>query len=66
MSLRTVHILFIASALGLFAFLAYWSGHRVWSGENGVNMALLACSVVGGAAGLIYLPWFVKKTKSLR
>ena len=66
MSLRTVHILFIASALGLLAFLAYWSGMRVWSGENGVNKALLACSIAGGLSGLIYLPWFVKKTKSLR
>lgn len=64
-SLRTIHILFILTALGLLGFMAYWSGNRVFQGQDGVNKALLAVSVLGLATGVPYLGWFIKKTKSL-
>lgn len=65
MSLRAVHILFILTALGLLAFVAYWSGERVLGGQDGANTALLACASLGLLAGIPYLAWFIKKTKSL-
>lgn len=65
MSLRTVHILFILTALGLMGFIATWSGHRLLGGEDGVNIAMLACAAVGLAVGIPYLGWFIKKTKTL-
>lgn len=65
MSLRSIHILFIVTALGLVAFLGYWSGLRVWNGENSMSMPLAVASLIGLALGIPYLGWFVKKTKSL-
>ena len=65
MSLRTVHILFILSALGLMAFVTYWSGLRVLHGQDGTNVTLLAVAALGLVAGIPYLGWFIRKTKSL-
>ncbi len=69
MSLRTVHILFILSALGLMAFVGYWSGLRVFhyesEGSGATFTVLLAVAVGSVAGGIPYLGWFIKKTKSL-
>lgn len=65
MSLRTIHILFILTALGLLAFVAYWAGHMLSHGHNGASTGLLVVSCAGLIAGVPYLGWFVKKTKTL-
>ena len=65
MSLRTVHILFILTALGLMAFVAYWAGSRVLHGEDGTAKALLLCASCALLAGIPYLGWFIRKTKTL-
>jgi len=61
MSLRSFHIVFILSALGLMLFLTYWSGSRVFHGEDGQNIALLAFAVGSLAVGIPYLSWFLRK-----
>lgn len=65
MSLRSVHVLFIVTALGLLAFLGYWSGLRVWHGENSMSLPMAVASAAGLGLGIPYLGWFIKKTKSL-
>ena len=52
MSLRSFHILLIATALALSAFLAAWAAAR---GQQ----ALLASGVAGLAFGLPYFYWFL-------
>ena len=52
MSLRAFHILLIATALALLAFLGAWAGAR---GQH----ALTAAAVGGLAVGLPYLYWFM-------
>lgn len=66
MSLRSVHVLFIVTALSLLAFLGYWSGVRVYHGENSANRALAVFSAAGIAVGIPYLSWFLRKSKTLR
>lgn len=65
MSLRAFHILFIVTALGLLAFLTYWSGSRVVQGQDGALTALAVCAALGFAAGIPYLAWFIRKTRAL-
>ena len=65
MSLRSFHILFILTAMALLGFLGWWSGSRAWAGENGQNSVLAAFSIAGLVAGVPYLAWFIKKTRSL-
>jgi len=65
MSLRSVHILFILASLSLMGFLAYWSGHRLLSDQNGMSRGLMCCAVIGILGGIAYLAWFIRKTKSL-
>ena len=64
MSLRSFHIFFIVTALGLLLFVTYWSGSRVVSGVNGQSLILAVVSAAGFAIGFSYLGWFLKKTKS--
>lgn len=66
MSLRSVHVVFIVAALSLLAFLGYWSGIRVYHGENSANRALAVFSAAGVAVGIPYLGWFLRKSKTLR
>ena len=65
MGLRTIHILFILTALGLLAFVAKWSGHMLSHGHEGASVSLFVSCIVGLIAGVPYLGWFVKKTKTL-
>lgn len=62
MSLRSFHIFFILTALALLGFVSWWSGQRLWRGEDGVHTALFACGVLGLALGGPYLGWFLKKS----
>ena len=55
----------MVTALGLLAFLAYWSGQRVLIGEDGQSQMLAAVSGMGLALGFPYLAWFIRKSKNL-
>ena len=61
MSLRSFHIFFIIVSLGLLSFLGAWSVQRALEGSGWFNFALAFCSVIGLAAGLPYLQWFLRK-----
>ena len=63
MSLKHFHVVFIAVTLGLMAYLAYWS-RLMWT-EGLPQPGMAACALAGGAAGLAYLSWFLKKYRSL-
>ena len=65
MSLRSFHIFFIVTALGLLGFLVYWSGSRVAQGQDGSLTALAVCAGAGLLAGIPYLGWFIRKTRAL-
>lgn len=55
MSLRSFHIVLIAVALALLAFLASWAaGHG--------DRALAGSAAAGLAVGLPYLYWFIGRT----
>ncbi len=59
MSLKSFHLFFIATVLGLMAFASYWS-------LNAGSKGLLIVSAGGLAAGLGYLRWFLRAHRSLR
>lgn len=59
MSLRSFHVLLIASALALMAFLGAWAGAK---GHHGLVLAAGA----GLAAGLPYLYWFLGRSDAAR
>jgi len=63
MSLKSFHILFIVVSLGLMGFLTYWSGTRVLHGQDGLAHGLLVFGIVGLAAGVPYLGWFLRKMR---
>ncbi len=63
MSLRWVHALFIVSAVALMAFVALWSGRQYLSGNDHLGSAVTASLLF--VAGLAYLPWFLRHSKSL-
>lgn len=66
MSLRSFHIVFIVTALGLLAFLTAWAGRRVLAGADGADAALALASLTGLAVGLPYLLWFLRKADAQR
>lgn len=63
MSLKNFHLVFIAMTLGLMGFLAYWSRSMALDGLPQPGAA--ACAAFGGACGLAYLAWFLKKYRAL-
>lgn len=64
MSLKYFHIFFIATTMGLMAFLAYWSlGHIPPSAARGG--AVLASSA-GLLLALGYLKWFINHYRTMR
>ena len=65
MSLKSFHILFIFSAVGLLAFTGWWSVSMLRAGQNHEAMGLAICSFIGLAALLFYVPWFLRKAKQL-
>ena len=65
MSLRSFHIFLISTALGLLAFLAYWSGHHhLHHSAGGFYLPVLFSSAAGFAMGGAYLTWFIRKGRS--
>ena len=66
MSLKSFHMFFIATALSLLAFTTYWSGARVLEGEDHGLMLMAVFSAVAFTAGIPYLVWFYKKSRTLR
>ena len=65
MSLKSFHIFFIVTAIGLMTFLAYWSGTRAARGEESYTKPLAACSAAGVLVGTAYLGWFIRKSRAL-
>ena len=63
MSLKYFHVLFIATTLGLMAFLAYWAAQRQLAGES--QRSALVCAGAGFILGLSYLRWFLSKYRAL-
>ena len=59
MSLKHFHIFFIALALGLLAFTAYWAHTNDFHG-----MAVV--SALGFLAGLPYSGWYLKKSRAFK
>ena len=66
MSLKSFHLFFIATALGMLAYTTYWSGARVLEGEDHGLMTMGVLSAAAFAAGVPYLVWFYKKSRTLR
>ena len=66
MSLKAFHLFFIATALGMLAYTTYWSGARVLEGEDHGVLAMAVVSGAAFAAGLPYLVWYHKKSRSFR
>lgn len=66
MSLKAFHLFFIATALALLAFTAYWSGDRVLRGEDHGLLAMAVASGLGFLAGVPYLAWFLRKSRALK
>ena len=58
MSLRALHLLFIALSVGLAALFGWWA---IRDGSP----ALGAASFVAGAALVIYGAWFRRKTRGM-
>ena len=65
MSLRSFHIFFIMTALGMLLFTAWWSGNRVLAGQNGQALAMAVSAVAGLLVGFPYLSWFLRKTRQV-
>lgn len=65
MSLKSFHVFFIATAMALLAFVAYWSGRHLQMGEDHGLKVLAAVSAAGLAGGIPYLGWFLKKSRSI-
>lgn len=59
MSLKSFHVVFIAASISLMGFLAAWSGKQSAAG-------LMAVSILGLAASLGYLAWFLRHYRALR
>lgn len=64
MGLRSFHVFFIVTALALLAFVAWWSGQRVADGTDSGSLALMIAAAAGLAAGVPYLGWFLKKSRT--
>jgi len=65
MSLKHFHVFFIATALALLAFTAYWSGQHIAAGEDHGLKVLEAGSLLLFTAGIPYLGWFLRKSRNL-
>lgn len=66
MSLKAFHVFFILAALSLLAFTAVWSGHRVAQGLDSGSLAIAIASCAAFAAGVPYLGWFLRKSRTFR
>ncbi len=63
MSLKHLHLVFISMTLGLMAFQGYWAYGMQRAGQPQPGMAAVA--VLGFAAGVAYLSWFLRKYRTL-
>lgn len=63
MSLKHFHLFFVAAALALMAFIAHWARAQAASGADQWGAALAA--ILGLAAGVPYLVWFLRRYKTL-
>ncbi|MEK7742799.1 MAG: hypothetical protein AAB578_00285 [Elusimicrobiota bacterium] len=57
-SLKQFHAVFIVSAEGLTAFLAYWAARRYLADGGAGDLSLALVSFVWFAAGAGYMRWF--------
>lgn len=55
----------MSTALACLAFLAYWSLGRVLLGGCAYCLPVAALALLGISAGIPYLGWFLRKTRSL-
>lgn len=66
MSLRSIHIVFIAASIGLTAMAAWWGASMWESGRGGVGYVALAAGCAGAGLLLIrYLDGFVRRTRRM-
>lgn len=65
MSLRGFHIFFIALSILLTFGFGFWALRDYSASRNLANLLFGAGSLIGGAALIIYLSWFLRKTKKI-
>jgi len=65
MSLKTIHIVLILSAILLAFGFGGWEFHRYRQLENQIDLFFGIGSSVAGVALLIYGVYFLKKTKNI-
>ncbi len=63
MSLKHFHLFFIACSLTLMAYVTAWTRAQAIAGQPWPGFQ--AAGVVGGALGLGYLAWFLRRYKTL-
>ena len=64
MSLKNLHLIFISMTLGLMAFQGYWALGMLRAGQPQAAAAWTA--ILGFAAALAYLFWFLKEYRTLK
>ena len=59
-SLKHFHAVFIVSAEGLLAFLAYWAMRRYLAGGGAGDLPVALAASLGFVVGVGYLRWFLR------
>lgn len=65
MSLKAFHVVFIAAALVLAGWTAWWSWGRWATGDGGSWLALAAACGAAVVALVVYGAWFLRKTREV-
>lgn len=66
MSLRSIHLVFIASSIILTILVAIWGVSMYMSGQGSIGHAAFAVGSFLSAGGLgVYLVTFVRKTRAI-
>ena len=66
MSLRSIHLVFIAASIALTVMVTVWGSGMYASGQGGIgHLAFAIGSAVSGVAMTIYLIVFVRRSKQI-
>ncbi|MHB2025255.1 MAG: hypothetical protein ACYCPQ_01250 [Elusimicrobiota bacterium] len=63
MSLKIVHVVFIAASASTMAFLLYWT--KIQQASGFAHPGLECCGAAGFAAAVLYLIWFLRHYEKL-